>query len=106
MLTLAAFKRTLKLAVETLLTRETNQVRANRPMAPSFQPRASLPGHFVGHFTALSSPGWGICGNRSARGWDTVKGKFIFSVLKDVRASFILNFLSAPNIKILNLRFQ
>ena len=58
---------------------------------------------FVGHFTILSSPGWGIYGNWSARGWGIVKGNFIFSILKDVHAKlFILNFLSAPNIKILN----
>ena len=65
-----------------------------------FQPCAS-PRVFVRHFKTLSSLGWGICCNRSARGWGVVKGNFIFSNLKDVHASlFILNFLSAPDIKI------
>ena len=57
------------------------------------------PWAFLRHFTALSSPGWGVCRNRSAWGWGIVKSKFIYLILKDVHALFILNFLSASNVK-------
>ena len=43
-------------------------------MAPSI-PTASMPPQaFVRHFKTLSSPGWGICCNKSARGCGIVKG--------------------------------
>ena len=70
-------------------------------MAPSI-PTAHTPQAFVGHCTTLFSPGWDVCGNRPAQGWGIVKGNFVFSILKDMhqpRSLFILNFLSAPNIK-------
>ena len=51
-----------------------------------------------GAFAETGQPG----GTRP--GWGIVKNNFIFSILKDVHASlFILNFLSASNIKILKL---
>ena len=78
-------------------SRSNGSVHSKRAHPPP-PPRTPIPGICRAFYNFVL-----LCGNRLAWGWGIVKGNFIFSILKDVHASLlILNFLSAPNIKILH----